>query len=61
MFNDNQLDLYTKYMKFHEIMLEEHAAEEIAGTIIVQALSFYKTILTEEGYEQMIKIGRAHV
>jgi len=54
-FNEKDLSVYDKYMKFHQLMLEEHSANEIAGTIMVQALSFYRTILTEDGYEKMIK------
>lgn len=54
-FNDPTKDLFHKYMAFHNLMLEDHSAVEIAGTIAVQALSFYKTILSEAEYEIMTK------
>lgn len=54
-FSDKDKNLYDKYMAFHHLMLEDHTAIEIASTLAVQALSFYRTMLTEEDYDVMIK------
>jgi len=43
-------DLYSKYLAFNNIMLEEYSPEEIAAVMAVQAFSFYKTIMSEENY-----------
>ena len=48
-------DLYAKYLQFTGIMLEEYKDIEIAGIMITQALSMYKTVLAEEDYQRMVK------
>jgi hypothetical protein len=48
-------DLYDKYLQFTGIMLEEYKDIEIAGTMIAQALSMYRTVLPEEDYQHMVK------
>ena len=48
-------DLYAKYLQFTGIMLEEYKDIEIAGTMIAQALSMYRTVLPEEDYQRMVK------
>ena len=48
-------DLYDKYLQFTGIMLEEYKDIEIAGTMIAQALSMYRTVLPEEDYQRMVK------
>jgi hypothetical protein len=48
-------DLYAKYLQFTGIMLEEYKDIEIAGTMIAQALSMYRTVLLEEDYQRMVK------
>jgi len=48
-------DLYAKYLQFTAVMLEEYKDIEIAGTMIAQALSMYRTVLPEEDYQRMIK------
>ena len=48
-------DLYAKYLQFTGVMLEEYQDVEIAGIMITQALSLYKTILPEEDYQRMVK------
>jgi hypothetical protein len=48
-------DLYAKYLQFTGIMLEEYKDIEIAGTMIAQALSMYRTVLPEEDYQCMVK------
>lgn len=48
-------ELYNKYMAFNAIMLEEHKAIEIAAIMAVQALSFYRTVMSEEDYLKMVE------
>jgi hypothetical protein len=36
-------------------MLEEYKDIEIAGIMITQALSMYRTVLSEEDYQRMVK------
>jgi hypothetical protein len=47
-------ELYSKYIKFTEIMLEGYDSLEIAGVMTAQALSIYRTVMTEEEYNQMV-------
>jgi hypothetical protein len=48
-------DLYAKYLQFTGVMLEEYKDIEIAGTMIAQALSMYRTVLPEEDYQRIVK------
>ena len=48
-------DLYAKYLQFTGIMLEQYKDIEIAGIMITQALSMYKTVLAEEDYQRMVQ------
>jgi len=48
-------DLYAKYLQFTAVMLEEYKDIEIAGTMIAQALSMYRTVLPEEDYQRIVK------
>lgn len=52
---ENKEDLYSKYMAFNNIMLEEHKLMEIAAIMIIQALTFYKSTMSEEDYQSMVK------
>lgn len=47
-------ELYKKYMSFNEIMLEEYSPMEVAAIMTAQALSLYKTVLSEEEYYKMV-------
>jgi hypothetical protein len=49
-------DLYAKYLQFMGIMLEEYDVMEIAGIMTTQALSLYRTALSEEDYQKMIQM-----
>ncbi len=53
--NESHIELYRKYMAFNKIMLEEHNPLEIASIMVVQGLSFYKTIMSEEDYQKVVK------
>jgi hypothetical protein len=48
-------DLYTKYLQFNSVMMEDYQDIEIAGIMITQALSMYRTVLLEEDYQRMVK------
>ncbi len=48
-------DLYMKYLQFGGIMLEDYDAMEIAGVMVTQGLSLYKTCMNEEDYQKMVK------
>jgi len=48
-------DLYEKYMAFNRVMLETNSAVEIASILVIQGLTFYKTVMSEEDYQKMIK------
>jgi len=48
-------DLYAKYLQFTSVMLEDYQDIEIAGVMITQALSMYRTVLPEEDYQRMVK------
>lgn len=48
-------DLYAKYLQFTSIMLEEYDAIEIAAIMATQALSLYKSCMSEEDYQRMVK------
>jgi len=46
--------LYNSYIKFGEQMAEEHELLAIAGVMLAQALSIYKTALNQDDYNTMI-------
>lgn len=48
-------ELYNKYMSFNRVMLEEYDPIEIAAIMTVQALSFYRTIMSENDYLKMVE------
>jgi hypothetical protein len=48
-------DLYSKYLQFTSVMMEDYKDIEIAGIMITQALSMYRTVLSEEDYQRMVK------
>lgn len=47
-------EIYGKYMAFNSVMLESHRPLEIAAIMMTQALSIYKTVLSEEDYQKMV-------
>lgn len=60
LFNENSddeshIELYRKYMAFNKLMLEEYSPLEIASIMVVQGLSFYRTIMSEEDYQKIVK------
>ena len=53
--DDSEKVLYSKYMAFNKIMLEEYDPMEIAAIMVIQGLTFYKTVMTEEDYQRIVK------
>lgn len=53
--NQSTEELYGKYLQFGGIMLEDYDAMEIAGVMITQGLSLYRTCMNEENYQKMVK------
>lgn len=51
---DNQEELYAKYLKFTDLMLEDYEPLQIAAIMSVIALSMYKTCLDDEGFNNII-------
>ena len=54
-FEHSTEDLYAKYLQFTGIMLEEYDAMEIAAVMVTQALSLYRSCMSEEDYQRMVK------
>ena len=48
------LELYSNYMKFTEEMSEKYDALAVAGVMTAQALSIYRTVLSEKDYNQIV-------
>jgi hypothetical protein len=48
------LELYSNYMKFTETMSEKYDALAVAGVMTAQALSIYRTVLSEKDYNQIV-------
>ena len=51
----NLQDLYSKYLQFTGVMLEDYNVLQIAGIMMTQALSLYRTAMPEEEYQLMVK------
>ena len=54
--NDGLTDLYSKYLVFADEMAQEHGAMEIAAVMMAQALSIYKTALSEDDYNNIVDV-----
>ncbi len=52
---NNLEDLYSRYLQFTGIMLEEYDVMEIAAVMSTQALSLYKTCMSDEDYQRMVE------
>ena len=62
--NDGLTDLYSKYLIFADQMAQDHTAMEIAAVMMAQAMSIYKTALSEEDFNNVIdvmSVGRQSV
>lgn len=54
--NDGLTDLYSKYLVFADEMAVDHNAMEIAAVMMAQAMSIYKTALSEEDFNNVIDV-----
>ena len=54
--NDGLTDLYSKYLTFADEMAVDHTAMEIAAVMMAQAMSIYKTALSEEDFNNVIDV-----
>jgi hypothetical protein len=55
MINDRDLEMvYTEMLDFTSRMVAEHGAMEVAGVMMAQALSIYKTGLDEIDFNSMV-------
>ena len=53
---DNSTEgLYEKYMAFNQLMLEKNSALELASILVIQGLTFYKTVMSEEDYQRIVQ------
>ncbi len=55
MIENNEEELYSKYMAFNNIMLEEYDLTQIAAIMIIQGLTFYRSTMSEEDYQRIVK------
>ncbi len=53
--NNSEKDLYNKYMAFNKIMLEDYAPIELAAIMVIQGLSFYRTVMNDADYQRIVK------
>jgi hypothetical protein len=54
--NDGLTDLYAKYLVFTDEMSKDHTAIEIAAVMMTQAMSIYKTALSEEDFNNIVDV-----
>jgi hypothetical protein len=52
--NDKLDALYMNFLKFTDVMAEEYSAPAIAGVMMAQAMTLYRSILSEEDYDSLI-------
>lgn len=51
---DTTEELYRKYERVTQVMLEDHRPLEVAAIMLTQSLSIYRTVLSEEDYDRMV-------
>jgi two-component SAPR family response regulator len=54
MTDDKLQRLYDNFLEFADHMCAEHGPMEVAGIMVAQALTIYKSALSEEDYNRMI-------
>ena len=52
--DDDLLKLYNEYLQFTDDQLTTYDAMAVAGIMLAQALSIYKTAMNDEDYNNMI-------
>ena len=51
---DNLQQLYQNYLEFTDHMVGVHGPMEVASVMMAQALSIYRTNMSEDDYNQMV-------
>lgn len=51
---DRHEELYAKYMEVHSQLVSDYDPLEMAAVLTVQALTMYKTLLSEDEYLAMV-------
>ena len=52
----NKLDeIYQEYWQFNSKMLDDYKPMEVAGVMMAQAMTLYKTMLSEEDFSQLME------
>ena len=46
--------LYDQYLEFTDHMVSQYDPSAVAATMLTQALSIYRTTMTEDDYNQMV-------
>jgi hypothetical protein len=54
MTDDKLQRLYNNYLEFTDHMCVEHSPMEVAAIMMTQALSLYRTNMSEDDYNQMV-------
>jgi hypothetical protein len=54
--NDGLTELYNKYLVFANQMTVDYSAIEIAAVMMTQAMSIYKTALSEEDFNNIVDV-----
>jgi hypothetical protein len=47
-------DLYQEYWMIHSQKLNDHDPLQVAGVLLAQAMTIYKTVLDENAYNNMV-------
>ena len=47
--------LYMNFLKFTDVMAEEYTAPAIAGVMMAQSMTLYRSILSDEDYDHLIR------
>lgn len=57
---DNVEELYQEYMMFHSKMMDKYDLMDISSILVAQGLTFLKTILTQEAFEEFVDTLPSH-
>ena len=47
-------DLYQEYWMIHSQKLNDHDPLQVAGVLLAQAMTIYRTVLTDKAYNTMV-------
>lgn len=54
MTDERLIELYTEYLKFADTMAAEYGPLPVAGIMVAQALTIYKSALSPEEFDSMV-------